>query len=65
MSATKPTLERGPDIEVPRPRRGRPGYARVTGWVVRYSPTRVSMPMRLNEARDVLRESQSTAMETA
>jgi hypothetical protein len=56
-----PMIERGPDIEVPRPRNGRPGYTWVPGWIVRYSETRVSIPVRLNEARQMLRDAQEAA----
>lgn len=55
---TYPILERGPDIEVPRPRNGRPGYAWVSGWVVRYSETRTSAPTTLKDARHLMREAQ-------
>lgn len=53
-----PHIERGPDIEVGAPRNGRPGYRWVGGWVVRYSPSRVSTPMRLREARELLHQAQ-------
>lgn len=61
MKEQFPRLERGPLIEVSAPRRGRPGYQWVQGWIVRYSESRVSMPMRYNEARGVLRETQERA----
>lgn len=51
---TYPRIERACNIEVPRPRDGRPAYAWVQGWAVRYSESRVSTPMRRNEAREVL-----------
>lgn len=54
-----PRLERGPSIEVPRSRNGRPGYAWVQGWVVLYSEKRQSIPYRLNDARDLLRKAKS------
>lgn len=44
-------IERGPLIEVGRPRRGRPSYAWVQGWIVRYSATLTSIPMRYREAQ--------------
>lgn len=56
MAQEFPKIERGCNIEVPHCRNGRPGYRWVQGWVVRYSKDRVSLPMRLNEARDYLRE---------
>ncbi|QOR55740.1 MAG: hypothetical protein YHS30scaffold667_36 [Phage 65_10] len=51
-----PLLERSTDVEVPSPRRGRPSYRWVTGWVVRYSESRVSTPMRYREAQILLRQ---------
>lgn len=54
MSAKFPILERGCRIEIPAPRNGRPGYRWVEGWTVRYSETRVSLPMRRNEALEEL-----------
>lgn len=56
MAPEFPRIERGPMIEVPRPIKGRPSYAWVQGWIVRYSPDRVSMPVRLSEARAMLQE---------
>jgi hypothetical protein len=54
-----PRLERaGHDIEVPAPRRGRPGYRWVTGWVVKREYA-TSIPMRLREAQAYLRELRS------
>lgn len=50
-----PTLERGPNIEIGAPRNGRPGYRWVQGWIVRWGPSHTTAPMRLNEARDLLR----------
>ena len=49
-------IERGPLIEVGRPRNGRPGYAWVQGWVVRYSATCTSIPLRYNDARNLAKE---------
>jgi hypothetical protein len=43
------------DLEVARPRNGRPGYAWVPAWIVHYSSTRESMAMRLAEARSELK----------
>lgn len=52
-----PKLERGPNIEVPCCRNRRPGYRWTTGWVVRYSADRVSMPMQYGEARNLFSQS--------
>lgn len=49
-----PRLERACLIEVSKPRNGRPGFAWVQGWKVRYSETRESVPMRLSDARALL-----------
>lgn len=49
-----PRIERSCLIEVPNPRRI--GYVWVQGWIVRYSPSRTSIPMRLHEARGVISE---------
>lgn len=44
-------LRRSFDIEVPRPRKGRPSFVWVTGWEVMDPRTRrYSMPMRYREA---------------
>lgn len=50
MSEKFPILERACDLEIPCPKNGRPGYRWVQGWIVRYSETRASLPMRRNEA---------------
>lgn len=43
---TYPIIERaGFDIEIPHVRNGRPGYKWVTGWVVRFSESHVSLAM--------------------
>lgn len=55
IKSVYPILKRGADIEVGAPRRGRPGYRWVAGWIVQYSKDRESTPMRLTEARAELR----------
>lgn len=54
-----PRLERGPMIEVPRPRNGKPSYAWVQGWIVKYSETRESVPCTYHEAIDLLKEAKT------
>lgn len=54
---TYPRIERaGFDIEIPHVRNGRPGYKWVTGWVVRFSESRVSLAMAHRAALDYLAE---------
>lgn len=58
---TYPRLERGPMIEVPSPRNGRPGYRWVDGWIVRFSESRTSTPVTLKEAREWLQAAKGNA----
>jgi hypothetical protein len=51
---TYPCMERDCMIEVGAPRRGRPSYRWVQGWVVHYAPGRRSIPLRYNDARNEL-----------
>ncbi len=59
MNDKYPRIERGPLIEVPRLCKGRPGYAWVEGWIVKYSETRQSIPYQLAEARALLKETKT------
>ena len=55
-----PRLEKNGEVEVPRLRKGRPGYVWVQGWSVHYSPTRVSTPEPYAAARGALEEALQT-----
>lgn len=55
-----PRLERAPfQIEVGAPRRGRPGYRWVQGWIVKFNPQLESTAMRRNEALSVYQEAKN------
>ncbi len=65
MESRYPWIERSCMIEIPAPRRGRPGYRWVQGWIVRYSPDRTSMPMRRYEAINAMREARDNPTQKA
>jgi len=52
--AKYPRMEKYCDIEIPYCRNGRPGYKWVQGWIIRYSESRISTPVRYHEALDML-----------
>lgn len=55
-NADFPRIVRGPNIEVARPRNGRPAYAWVQGWIVERAKGIESTPMRRSEAFEYLRQ---------
>lgn len=62
MTPRYPYMQRAThNIEVGRPRNGRPGYVWVQGWIVVMSPNRQTMAMRYREAQRVLREMKGVA----